>query len=62
VQTVSRSVLVDRAASTSFIARLPEEERVALLGEVAALVPAGTGEEATAELEYVTDIYLLGRR
>jgi hypothetical protein len=25
-------------------------------------VPAGTGEEATAELEYVTDIYLLGRR
>jgi SAM-dependent methyltransferase len=62
VQTVSRSVLVDRAASTSFIARLPEEERAALLGEVAALVPAGMGEDAIAELEYVTDVYLLGRR
>jgi hypothetical protein len=62
VQTVSRSVLVDRAASTSFIARLPEEVRAALLGEVAALVPAGMGEDAIAELEYVTDVYLLGRR
>jgi SAM-dependent methyltransferase len=60
-QAVSRSMLIDRAASTSFIARLPEDERAALLEEVAALVPGEAGEDTTTELRYVTDVYLLAR-
>jgi SAM-dependent methyltransferase len=62
VQVASRSMLVDRAASTSFIARLPAEERAALLAEVAALVAGAAGEDATVELAYITDVYVVARR
>jgi hypothetical protein len=61
-QTATRSVLADRAASTSFIATLPEEERAAVLEQVAALVPSAPGEDPAVELEYITEVFLYTRR
>ena len=44
--------LVARAASVSFIARLDEEERAALLERIRALAPPGT-----FEFPYVTKVF-----
>ena len=44
--------LVARAASVSFIARLPEDERAELLRRIRALAPPGT-----FEFPYVTKVF-----
>lgn len=54
----SAADLVDRVASTSFIATLPDEERSEVLGRVRALVPA----DASVTFAYVTDAYVCHRR
>lgn len=55
---LDRSGVVDRVASTSYIANLPEETRGELLGRVAALVAEGE----TVELPYTTATYAYRRR
>lgn len=57
-QPVDRERLVDRVASTSYIAELPDEVRLPLLEEVALLV----GEGEVAELAYTTDVFAYKRR
>ncbi len=56
-QLVDRRRLVDRVASTSYIALLADEVRLPLLEQVAALI--GPGQEA--ELPYTTDVYCYRR-
>jgi SAM-dependent methyltransferase len=56
-QTVDRDGLLDRVASTSFIASLAEAERVTVLNAVAELV-AG---QARIVLPYVTDVFIYRR-
>lgn len=58
VQEVDRDALVDRVASTSYIAQLPEADRGELLSRVAALVPDG----GTVSLPYDTATYCYRRR
>jgi SAM-dependent methyltransferase len=52
VQLMDADGLVARAASVSFIARLPEDERAALLERIRALAPPGT-----FEFPYVTKVF-----
>ncbi len=52
VQLMDADGLVARAASVSFIARLPEDERAALLGRIRALAPPGT-----FEFPYMTKVF-----
>jgi SAM-dependent methyltransferase len=56
-QLVDRQRLVDRVASTSYIANLDESRRQDLLSEVAELL----GESEEAELPYATDVYCYRR-
>jgi SAM-dependent methyltransferase len=56
--------VVDRIASVSFVAAMPEAERAAVLAEVRALLDshpetAGRGE---VELAYLTDVHVCARR
>ena len=57
LQIVDRTGIVDRVASTSYIANLAEEVRLPLLENIASLVPEGE----TAGLSYVTDAYAYHR-
>ncbi|MHB8434626.1 MAG: class I SAM-dependent methyltransferase [Acidimicrobiales bacterium] len=57
-QLVDRQGIVDRVASTSYIASLPDEARVPLLKEIAELVPAG----GTVSLPYSTSTHAFRRR
>ena len=52
VQLMDADGLVARAASVSFIARLPEDERAPLLERIRALAPPGT-----FEFPYVTNVF-----
>ena len=52
VQVMDAEGLAERAASVSFVARLPEHERAELLDRVRALAPAGT-----FEFPYVTKVF-----
>jgi SAM-dependent methyltransferase len=52
VQLMDANGLVARAASVSFIARLPEDERAGLLERIRALAPPGT-----FEFPYVTKVF-----
>lgn len=56
-QTVDRDGLLDRVASTSFIASLADAERAAVLKEVGDLV-AG---QASIVLPYITDVFIYRR-
>ncbi|MGO9560934.1 MAG: class I SAM-dependent methyltransferase [Acidimicrobiales bacterium] len=56
-QELDRKGLVDRVASTSYIANLSDAVRIPLLEEIGALVPA-TG---TTSLPYITDTYAYRR-
>ncbi len=56
-QPVDRDRLVDRVASTSYVAMLEEPVRAPLLGKVAELVPPGV----VVELPYTTDVYCYRR-
>jgi SAM-dependent methyltransferase len=56
-QDIDRDILVDRVASTSFIAALPEDERADVLTRVAALA-----ERELPRLAYLTEAYVFGRR
>jgi hypothetical protein len=56
-QTVDRDGLLDRVASTSFIASLADAERAAVLSAVAELV-AG---QARIVLPYITDVFIYRR-
>jgi ubiquinone/menaquinone biosynthesis C-methylase UbiE len=51
-QQMTAAGLVERAASVSFIAQLPEEERAALLERVRALAPAGS-----FDFPYLTKVF-----
>ncbi|HEV2362117.1 MAG TPA: methyltransferase domain-containing protein [Acidimicrobiales bacterium] len=62
VQMVSRVTAVDRVASTSFVALLPEDQKRELLAGVEAALPESAGEEPTVELHYVTEAFVCGRR
>jgi SAM-dependent methyltransferase len=53
--------LVDRVATTSFIAALPPERRRALLQEVAALAAAQADERGELVLPYNTELYWCAR-
>jgi SAM-dependent methyltransferase len=53
-QVVDRSALVDRVGSISFVANLPDSQRLSLLAEIAELVG---DEPASTSLRYVTDAY-----
>jgi ubiquinone/menaquinone biosynthesis C-methylase UbiE len=57
VQPMTAERLVERAASVSFIARLPDDERAALLARVRALAPAGA-----FDFPYVTKVFTARRR
>jgi ubiquinone/menaquinone biosynthesis C-methylase UbiE len=57
-QVVDRQGIIDRVASTSYIANLPDEERMRLLDEIARLVDA----EGTVTLPYSTATYAYRRR
>jgi SAM-dependent methyltransferase len=57
VQLMDADGLVARAASVSFIAALPDDERAALLERVRALAPDGT-----FEFPYVTKVFTCRRR
>lgn len=57
-QLVDRSALVDRVGSISFVANLPDAQRLALLAEIAELIAE---EPATTALRYVTDAYAYRR-
>ena len=59
VHELTRGALVDRAASISFVAALPETERKAVLAEVAALAPE---PPRTVSFPYVTEVYVTTRR
>ena len=59
VHRLERAALVGRAASISFVAELPEEERRGVLADVAALAPDPPG---TVEFPYVTEVYVTRRR
>lgn len=59
VHPLDRNALVARAASISFVAALPDEERRSVLAEVAALAPA---PPSTIEFPYVTEVYVTTRR
>jgi ubiquinone/menaquinone biosynthesis C-methylase UbiE len=52
VQPMTADGLVERAASVSFIAQLPEDERAALLERVRALAPEGT-----FDFPYLTKVF-----
>ncbi len=54
VHSLDREALVDRVASTSFIAELPDEERTQLLERVADLVQ---DEERTVDLSYSCEVH-----
>ena len=56
---VDRHGIVARAASISFVAALPEEERAAVLREVARIAP---DPPATVAFPYVTEVYVTRRR
>lgn len=58
VQQLDRQGLVDRVASTSYVANLPDATRRELLDEVAALAPAS----GSLSLPYVTTAYGFRRR
>jgi len=55
-QAVDRAGVLDRVGSISFVAALPERERLAVLGELADLV---ADEPGTIALRYVTEVYVL---
>jgi ubiquinone/menaquinone biosynthesis C-methylase UbiE len=57
-QVVDRQGLVDRVASTSYIANLPDAIRLPLLEEIAALA----GDRAAVTLPYCTTAYAYRRR
>jgi ubiquinone/menaquinone biosynthesis C-methylase UbiE len=57
VQRMTAEGLVERAASVSFIAQLPDDERGALLERVRALAPDGT-----FDFPYVTKVFTARRR
>lgn len=57
VQVLDRAGVIDRVASTSYIANLPEETRAELLEKVGAIVPDGE----TVELPYTTATYAYRR-
>jgi len=64
VHVLSRAAAVDRVASISFVAAMPEGERAAVLAEVRALLashPDTAGRDEIA-LPYVTDVHVYGRR
>ena len=58
VQTIERDRYVDRVASTSVVAALPERERRALLERVRGLASQRPGP---VELRYVTEVYVADR-
>jgi SAM-dependent methyltransferase len=58
VQSIERDRYVDRVASTSVVAALPERERRALLERVRELASERAGP---VELRYVTEVYVADR-
>ena len=61
-QPMTAALLVDRVASISFVAALPDDERAALLAEVRALAGrvAGSDDDATPiELPYVAELHVI---
>jgi SAM-dependent methyltransferase len=63
VQELTAEGVVDRVASISFVASLPDDQRAGVLDQVRALVashPATAGRDPI-ELPYVTDVYTCGR-
>ena len=59
VHEMDRETLVARAASISFVAALPDEERRSVLDDVAALVE---GRPEPFPFPYVTEVYVSARR
>jgi hypothetical protein len=57
-QTIELDFYVDRVASTSVVAALPDRERRALLERVRALASERPGP---VELRYVTEVYVADR-
>jgi SAM-dependent methyltransferase len=57
-QQLTADGLVERAESTSFVAALPEDERLVLLGRVRALAD---GLDEPFDFNYVTEVYLARR-
>lgn len=64
VHPLSPDGVLDRVASISFVAAMPEAERAAILGEVRALVAShpDTAGRAELALPYRTDVHVYERR
>jgi hypothetical protein len=60
VHALSPEGVVERVASVSFVATLPDAERAAVLEEVRALLAAhpATAGKGELPLAYLTDVYL----